>query len=305
MAKFDMYDTVTKRILEQLEQGACPWLKPWTGSSGAWSRATGKPYSLINQLLLPRGEYITYTELCEQGGELVKGEDGKAPRAYQVWAFWYKAIKYGEEVNEDTGEVTDKIRLLPKAKYYKVYNVAEQTTLTVKWQKHEPQAGGGVEAIEALEAIKQDYIQRSGVGYLEELSGEAYYAPMLDRVVVPCREQFNKVAEFYSTVFHELGHSTGAPKRLNRFKILDEDAMFGSEKYSREELVAELTACSILANQGVETATSFRNSAAYIQGWSKALKDDKEAIIRASAKAEAAYNLIMGIGEEADESEEA
>ena len=294
MAKFDMYDTVTKRILEQLEQGIIPWLKPWTGGSGAWSRATGKPYSLLNQLMLPRGEYVTYTQLTEEGGELVKDENGKQPRAKQVWAFWYNAIKCGEEVNEDTGEVEDKIRLIPKAKYYKVYNVETDTTLEVKHKRDEIPAAGA-DAIEELENIKNDYLTRSGVKYSEEMSGEAFYSPMWDSVTVPCREQFKESAEFYSTVFHELGHSTGAPKRLNRFKIFDANAAFGSESYSREELVAELTACSILANMGVETATSFRNSAGYIQGWSKKLKEDKEAIIRASAKAEAAYNLIMGI----------
>lgn len=303
MAKFDMYNEVTKRILEQLEQGNIPWLKPWTGGSGAWSRATGKPYSLINQMLLPRGEYITFTELTEQGGELVKDENGKAPRPKQVWAFWYKAFKYGEEVNEDTGEVEDKIRLIPKAKYYKVYNVETDTTLEVKHKKNDAPVEGGAEAIEALEAIKQDYIKREGVKYSEEFSGSAFYSPAFDSVTVPRREQFTDSAEFYSTVFHELGHSTGAPKRLNRFSPLDKDAAFGSESYSREELVAELTACSILANKGVETATSFRNSAAYIQGWSKKLKEDKEAIIRASAKAEAAYKLIMGITEDEEQEE--
>ena len=302
MAKFDMYDTVTKRILEQLEQGEIPWLKPWTGGNGAWSRATGKNYSLLNQFMLPHGEDITYSQLVEEGGELVKDENGKTPRAKQVWAFWYTAVKVGEKENPDTGEMEDKIILRPKAKYYKVYNVEHDTTLDVKYNREEKPHG--VEPIEELEAIKQDYIDRSGVKYSEQLSGEAYYSPAFDSVVVPCREQYDKVAEFYSTIFHELGHSTGAPKRLNRFKINDADSLFGSENYSREELVAELTSCSILANMGVETKTSFRNSAAYIQGWSRKLKDDKEAIIRAAAKAEAAYNLIMGI-EEDEEQEEA
>lgn len=298
-AKFDMYETVTKRILEQLEQGEIPWLKPWTGGNGAWSRATGKNYSMINQFLLPHGEYVTYSQMIAEGGDFIYDENGKQPKAKQVWSFWWKFIKVGEETDAATGEVKDKIIPRPAAKYYKVYNVETDTTLSVKYDKDALPAG--VEPIEELEAIKQDYITRSGVKYSEELSGEAYYSPATDRVVVPCREQFDKVAEFYSTAFHELGHSTGAPKRLNRFKIFDTDALFGSENYSREELVAELTSCSILANMGVETKTSFRNSAAYIKGWSKKLKDDKEAIIRAAEKAEAAYNLIMGIEEEEQE----
>lgn len=302
-AKFDMYETVTKRILEQLEQGEIPWLKPWTGGNGAWSRATGKNYSMLNQFMLPHGEYVTFKQLQEEGGSLLKDENGKAPKAKQVWCFWWKFIKIGEETDAATGEVKDKLIPRPAAKYFNVFNVETDTTLSVKYNKDALPAG--VEPIEELEAIKQDYIARSGVKYSEELSGEAYYSPAWDKVVVPCREQFDKVAEFYSTAFHELGHSTGAPKRLNRFKIFDTDALFGSENYSREELVAELTSCSILANMGVETKTSFRNSAAYIKGWSKKLKDDKEAIIRAAEKAEAAYNLIMGITDEEEDGNEA
>lgn len=297
--KFDMYETVTKRIIEQLDKGEIPWLKPWSGGNGAWSRATGKNYSLVNQLMLPRGEYITYSELMEQGGDFIYGENGKRPPAKYVWCFWYTALKVGEEENAETGEMEDKIILKPKAKYFKVYNVAEDTTLEVKHKKDEVN-GDGADAIEELEAIKQDYIKREGVKYSEQLSNEAYYSPALDKVVVPKREQFDKSAEFYSTVFHELGHSTGASKRLGRFKITDNN-LFGSETYSREELVAELTACSILANMGVETKTSFRNSTAYIKGWSAKLKDDKEAIIRASAKAEMAYKLIMGITDDEED----
>lgn len=297
--KFDMYETVTKRIIEQLDKGEIPWLKPWSGGNGAWSRATGKNYSLVNQLMLPRGEYVTYSELKEQGGDFIYNENGKRPPAKYVWCFWYKALKVGEEENAETGEMEDKIILKPKAKYFKVYNVEEDTTLEVKYKRDEAN-GDGADAIEELEAIKQDYIKREGVKYSEQLSNEAYYSPSLDKVVVPKREQFDKTAEFYSTVFHELGHSTGASKRLGRFKITDNN-LFGSETYSREELVAELTACSILANMGVETKTSFRNSTAYIKGWSAKLKDDKEAIIRASAKAEMAYKLIMGIEENEEE----
>lgn len=297
MAKFDMYETVTKRIIEQLEQGEIPWLKPWSGTNGAWSRATGKNYSLINQYLMPEGEYITYDELMREGGEFIRDENGKVHAPEYVWSFWYKAIKKEVE-NAETGETEEKITLLPKAKYHKVWNVEKDTTLEVKYKKDTK--SDGVEPLKELEEIKKDYVKRSGIKYYECETNNAYYSPMLDKVVVPCRKQYDKQAEFYSTIFHELGHSTGAPSRLNRFKIFD-DVAFGSEEYSREELVAELTSCSILANMGVETATSFRNSAGYIQGWSKKLKEDSQAIIRASAKAEQAYNLIMNITEDNEE----
>lgn len=302
MAKFDMYEAVTKRILDELNKGNIPWLKPWTGAAGAWSRATGKPYSLLNQLMLPRGEYVTKTELFAAGGDFIYDENGKRPPAKYVWSFWWTARKVGEKTNADTGEVEDIIKPIPHSKYYKVYNVATDTTLDVKHHKDAVKVGGA-EALEELEAIKNDYISRERVGFTEERGDRAYYSPAWDKVVVPCREQFSKTSEFYSTVFHELAHSTGAQKRLKRFSPMDTDAAFGSESYSREELVAELTACSILANMGIETRTSFRNSAAYIQSWANHIKNDPQAIIKASAKAEKAYALIMNITEEDEEQE--
>lgn len=297
---FDMYEEVTKRVIEQLEAGYIPWLKPWTGGNGAWSRATGKNYAFINQMLLPEGEYITFKELKEEGGELIKDEDGKTPAPHQVWSFWYKVVEKEEE-DPNTGDTTTRRVFLPKAKYQNVWNVKEDTTLEVKYNKDPDTC---IDPIAELEAIKKDYIKRSGVRYKECLSSKAYYSPLGDNVVVPCRKQFEKPAEFYNTVFHELAHSTGAPSRLNRFKIFDADAAFGSETYSREELVAELTACSVIANMGAETNTSFRNNAAYIQSWLNALKNDTKMLIRASAKAEAAYKLIMNIKDE-EETEDA
>jgi antirestriction protein ArdC len=121
---------------------------------------------------------------------------------------------------------------------------------------------------------------------------------------VPDREQFEKPAENYGALFHELGHSTGHPNRLHRFEVGDPGMHFGSEDYSREELCAELTSCAVLANMGVETTASFRNNAAYIQSWVRVLKEDSHAVIRASAKAEQAYNMIMGIKNKFEEGDE-
>lgn len=93
-------------------------------------------------------------------------------------------------------------------------------------------------------------------------------------------------------VFHELAHSTGSEKRLNRFSLgslLNES----KECYSKEELIAEISSTTILSTLGLETPSSFRNSVAYIQGWIKALNDDKRMIVSAASKAEKAVSLIM------------
>ena len=124
-----------------------------------------------------------------------------------------------------------------------------------------------------------------------QVSDKAYYRPSTDTVVVPEIGQFKEVSEYYSTLFHELTHSTGHSSRLNRITA---PAFFGSEEYSKEELVAEIGAATLVNMAGLETPKSFKNSAAYIQGWSKALKENKKMIVEASGKANKAVNYILG-----------
>ena len=107
---------------------------------------------------------------------------------------------------------------------------------------------------------------------------------------MPHMRQFALTAEYYSTIFHELTHSTGHASRLNR---LDSTAYFGSDAYSKEELIAEIGAAALVNHVGLETAHSFRNSAAYVQSWLKVLKGDKRFIVSAAGKAEKAVNLIL------------
>ena len=135
------------------------------------------------------------------------------------------------------------------------------------------------------------YAQRSGVRIVNREGDRAFYQPSTDSITLPLLDQFAETAEYYSTAFHELTHSTGHSTRLNR---LEKTAYFGSEAYSKEELVAEIGASALVNHAGLETSTSFRNSAAYIQSWLKVLRDDKRFIVSASGKAEKAVNLILG-----------
>ena len=105
-------------------------------------------------------------------------------------------------------------------------------------------------------------------------------------------EQFPQIAEYYSTAFHEAVHSTG---HMSRLKRLTSPAWFGSEEYSKEELVAEMGAAILMNELGIETGGSFKNSAAYIQSWLRALRDDSKLVVFAAGKAEKAVKLIMNI----------
>ena len=148
----------------------------------------------------------------------------------------------------------------------------------------------GADTLAAAQDIIYDYLSREGVKLSHEEGDRAFYRPATDEVVLPIRKQFMSTAEYYSTVFHELTHSTGHPSRLNR---LTQPSFFGTEDYSKEELVAEIGAAALVSHVGLETASSFRNSAAYIQNWLGVLKNDKRFIVSAAGRAEKAVNLIL------------
>lgn len=125
------------------------------------------------------------------------------------------------------------------------------------------------------------------------LSNNAYYQPSTDSIVVPMKQQFQVVNEYYSTTFHEITHSTGHKTRLDRLQT-GQIAAFGSEEYSKEELVAEIGSATLMNLLGIETVKTFRNTTAYIQSWLNVLKNDNKFIVSASSKAEKAVNFIIG-----------
>ena len=112
-------------------------------------------------------------------------------------------------------------------------------------------------------------------------------------MTVPEKAQFENQNEWYSTVFHELTHSTGHPDRLNRL----ENAKFGSPAYSKEELTAEIGAAALMNLCELEQPQTFENTAAYIDSWLTVLRNDKKAIISAASRAEKAMNFILGRAE--------
>ena len=271
----DIYKEVSDRIIAQLENGVIPWQKPWIACGNAVSHTTGKPYSLLNQMLLGRpGEYLTFAQCQKEGGKVKKGEKSS------MLVFW----KFIEQEDEDTHEK----KQVPFLRYYNVFHIDQCEGLKAK---HQPELPNTANADEAAESIIAAYIRRSGVRVIHESGDRAYYTPFTDRVVLPCIEQFAETAEYYSTAFHELTHSTGHASRLNR---LEKTAFFGTEAYSKEELVAEIGAATLVNAAGLETSSSFRNSAAYVQNWLKVLNSDKRFIVSAAGKAEKAVALILG-----------
>lgn len=276
----NVYEMVTERIIEQLENGIIPWQRPWTGTKeGAYNRVSGKPYSLLNQmLLLHTGEYASFKQWTEAGGHIRKGEKS------EIVTFWKL-----QPIKEELEDGTEIIKQIPFLRCYNVFHISQVDGVEPKEKpeltEHEP--------ITEAENIKEVYKNREHIVINEIISNRAFYSPTMDYIQVPCKEQYTNIEEFYSTLFHEMIHSTGHKSRLDRLTN-DKSAMFGSETYSKEELVAEIGSAMIINMLGIETEKTFKNSSAYIQNWLQVLKNDNRFIISASSKAEKAVKFILG-----------
>lgn len=296
MEQNNVYKMVTDKVVEMINKGIIPWHKPWTFANGvkgdgtdcAISYMSRKPYSLLNQwLLIEPGEYLTFAQVKSLGGNIKKG----AKSRFVVFFTHVPFVKH----NDETGE--DEMHTYPMLKYYNVFHIKDTEGIKSKIQAVEQPAkpkrkytvSETCDAAIAAYVASQDTLRFIN----DKPSNKAYYSPAEDMVVVPMREQFKEMAEYYSTSFHELTHSTLIESRCNR-RDKTHAAFFGSKAYSREELVAEMGAAMLCSNFGVDTKKAFSNSVAYLQSWVKNLKDDPKAIVVAAGKAEKAVRYILG-----------
>jgi len=290
--QFDIYEAITDRMVSMMEGGIIPWKMPWLQvSDGAVKHRNGHPYSLLNQFLLGEpGEYLSFKEATEAGGHVKKGAKSR------IVVFWKWVVT--EAKNEDGSILFDDqgracITQFPYLRYSNVFHIRDCEGIEPKWDKKENL--NDIPTDEKAEAVLTDYFTREGVKFENLKQIRSYYSPIQDRIVLPLREQFLTMPEYYSTAFHEAVHSTGHPKRLSRFSGTAFADDYAGKEYSKEELVAEIGASALMNQVGIETEESFRNNTAYVQGWLKALKDDKHLIVSAAGKADKAVRLILDV----------
>lgn len=296
---FDAYQMVTDRICQLMEQGFIPWDMPWAmKKTSGWSGQDGHIYSLLNQFMLAdpskkykdfdeliadiAGEWVTFNEAHKRGGRIKKGAKSRK-------VVFFKMVHKKDEDGNETEDV------FPVITWSAVFKVSDCEGIEQKFNT-DADCLYDFNPHKTAENIASDYVNRENIKLIHRHGNKAAYCPENDTVTMPLPEQFKDNAEYYSTLFHELVHSTGHPNRLNRIK---DTAAFGNHDYSVEELTAEIGSASIMATLGVENASTFRNSAGYIQNWLKALKNDKKLIVTASARAEKAIKLILNIKEAA------
>jgi antirestriction protein ArdC len=272
-----IYQFITERILEHLKVGTIPWRKPWNSGSAPKNFKTGKEYRGINVLILNSAAYgspywLTYLQAREMSGVVRRGEKG-----YPI-VFW-KLLKAADV--EDAAERRD----IPVLRYYTVFNLQQIDGISAPEVAKAPDFHP-IENAENIVRMQHQPAIRYGFS-------KAFYRPSIDTIHLPNRCVFESTEEYYSVFFHELTHATGHASRLNRFQKDSLVAPFGSPEYSNEELVAEIGAAFLCAQAGIEQAT-LKNSAAYIQGWLKALENDHRLILHAAGQAQKAADFILG-----------
>lgn len=322
--RVDHYQVIADRIIASMKStGLAPWRCSWStsarGSMLPRNGITGKAYRGINVWLTVAAQleagydlpiWVTFKQAGElaakaaraSGRKVVKsdgrgkpwvfaaGEDQgricggirKGEKSIEVY-FWKRITTEAKDDEEDP-------RSFLLMKSYRVFNVAQCDQAVIDYitrQETEAMAAVDFDPIARAEAICAGYdcdVQHRGI--------KAYYSIMTDRINLPARKRFKTPAEYYSTRFHEMGHSTGAEHRLNRDGISTFDFR-GSHQYADEELVAEFTSCFLCADAGILRETE-GNSAAYLNHWAARIKHDPKIIVHAAQRAQRAADCIQG-----------
>ncbi|WP_257547034.1 ArdC family protein [Sphingopyxis sp. DBS4] len=281
-----LFDSVTSRIIAELEEGRLPWVQPWGRSGGASAALphnaySGRAYSGINILILwgavieagwPSQGWITFRQALEAGGNVRKGERGTTV----VYADRFIPKGEADRAAREGGDA----RAVAFLKSFTVFNVAQCEGLR-EGIASDPAPLPQREIVPVAEAV----IAASGVDFRIG-SDRAFYVPAQDYVQVPPQPAFFDQVNYYRTALHELTHATGHASRLDR-KLIN---AFGSKDYAREELVAEMGSAFLCAALGIEPSV---RHADYVGSWLEVLREDNRAIFRAASLASKAADWLL------------
>jgi antirestriction protein ArdC len=267
-------DIISEKFIEALNRGTVPWQRPWR-LARPYNFVTKNIYHGVNLFLLATTPYsdprwATFNNLKSINARLKKNEKGMP-------IVFYKCI---EDV-DDKDEINKKFIL----RYSTVFNVEQCEEGTV------PELEVEEKPIIANAEVDR-FVDNTNIKIINQ-GDVACYSPSRDMILIPERKLFHNDDSYYSTLFHELIHATGHSSRLNRFKDDVGGSIFGSESYSKEELVAELGSSILRCEFDIETDQQFEQSAAYINSWVKAIKNESGLILHAARMGEAASNYLL------------
>ncbi len=284
--RVSLYDEVTSRIVAELEAGRLPWVQPWgttgTAATGLPRNAlTGRSYSGVNVLILwgaviergfPSQSWLTFRQAQSAGGCVRKGERGTGV------VFADRFIPKGEA--ERAARADEDARAIPFLKRFTVFNVAQCEGLRPGLAA-DPAPLPEREIVPVAESLIAASRADFRIG-----GNRAFYVPSLDFIQVPPQPAFFEQIDYYRTCLHELTHWTGHPSRLAR----DLTGNFGTGKYAREELAAEMGSAFLCAALGIVPTV---RHADYIGHWLAVLREDNRAIFRAASAASKVADYLL------------
>ena len=274
-----IYQEVTDQIIQELEKGAAPWIKPWKSDNSVEKNIVSKQeYNGINRLILGmmthfKGYqspfYGSFKQWQDLGGTVKKGEKGTK-------IVFYKPVSQ-EKINSN-GDVEKSAYACLKTYY--VFNADQVEGIEITKPVVEPRVYNPAPALD-------DRILKTGAN-IKHGGGAAFFSPMGDFIGMPNRDTFQDDSSYYATILHELTHWSGAKSRLDR----DMGGKFGSSKYAFEELVAELGAAFLCQDYQIQGEL---RHAGYIKNWLTCLKENNQAIFKAAALAQKAADYINSL----------
>jgi antirestriction protein ArdC len=284
--KNQVYQIITDKIIAELQTGNIVWNRGWKCGLPK-NLISGESYRGINLLLLSFSKFespyfLTFKQAQDLGGSVKKGEKGTMITFFKNFSTKTTRNQDGSEDEEDI--TTEQAYFV--LRYYTVFNSEQCENLKSKKLdelKNAPKIDSNAQA----ELIVKNY---KTCPEIKHGGDRAFYSPTQDYVQLPIQDSFISTGSYYSTLFHELVHSTGKGTRLNRFN--GANSIFGSEDYSKEELIAELGSAFIGGSIGIQDHKEITNKAAYIQSWLKALKNDVKFVFQASSGAQKAVDYI-------------
>lgn len=297
MNKSNIYDKINNQVLEGLEKEGLNWFRPWKSGQGnqPMNYSSGKFYRGFNIFMLnfemvdkqyEYNQWMTYKQAQSKGGNVKTGSKSTDVYFYKVS---YQNTKTGEFSDTPTGNLKD-WRKTFAMRYFKVFNIAQTEGLeplpVEEFEPTEDQSG------EMAKNLCDSYLKRENISFAP-YGDKAYYSPSRDHIRMPSLEKFCDSDSYYKTLFHEMAHSTGHESRLKRATLMDV-SHWGDNTYSKEELVAEISAMYLVGLLGLEPQESTFNSQAYIKGWCEHLRDKSKECVNAMQQATKVVEFIQG-----------
>jgi antirestriction protein ArdC len=280
--KRDIYQAITDRFIEQLKRETVPWQKPWLSVQNIVSR---KPYRGINALLLGLTNYrspfwLTFKQALDLGGHVKKAEKSTP-------VIYYKLFEKQDEAGNVVVREDGNPYRIPFVRWSNVFNLDQTKGIT-------PPAIAATQSVTQPHEKAAAIVENSKLCPIHHAGFAAYYSEKDDVIRIPVPSTFYSQESYYHTLYHEMTHATGHGSWLNRQGIAQR-VKFGSERYSKEEMIAELGAAFLSNEAGILDQVRFENSAAYVASWVEKFQNAPRMIVSAASQAQQSADLVLGL----------